>query len=529
MSTDDVNSQAFFDHQFKIGEWELNDGPAQTRYFMSRIVSELPAPDREYLAKNAVSILDWGCALGDGVDVLKQAFPQCTAIGQDFSKEAIARAQRIYPHYEFIVGEEIVGEFDVIVVSNCLEHFSDPLRVAEAQLACCRALYVVLVPFREERLYDGHVSRFDRETFPPRLGSWTRLATRPIEMDGRYWNGRQLLVVYGSESYLNERAIGSDLSETAAVAEHAMDPTEDAAYRAKLAAEGRKWGDHLKVEASGEWNAWLDHPAIIEHYRRRALVDGRSWPDFVRRQLGGPAQRCLDLGCGAGARSFAVYDERAALSLEGLDISEERIARAEQVRRARGIPGEFKVADSNVGELPANSYGLIFSCHSFHHFLRLEHIMEQVHRALTPNGLFVLEEYVGPTQFQWTDEQIALVRALMMIVPERLRRLRWDAVKMFEGRPTPAEVEAVSPFESIRSAEIYPLFLRHFQIVALRTLGGTLQHLFYNGIVHNFVPGDAEADACLEAVRRVEDALIDAGRLPSDFMLLIGRRREASH
>ena len=164
---------------------------------------------------------------------------------------------------------------------------------------------------------------------------------------------------------------------------------------------------------------------------------------------------------------------------------------------APGIPGAFRVADSNAGELPANRYGLIFSCHSFHHFLRLEHIMEQVHRALTPAGFFVLEEFVGPTQFQWTDKQIALVRSLMLLVPERLRRFRWDAIKTFEGRPTPAEVAAISPFESIRSAEIYPLFRQYFDVVAVRKLGGTLQHLFHNGIAHNFVPGDAEAQACL--------------------------------
>ena len=36
-----------------------------------------------------------------------------------------------------------------------------------------------------------------------------------------------------------------------------------------------------------------------------------------------------------------------------------------------------------------------------------------------------------------------------------------------------------------------------------------------------------EAQACLDAVIGVEDALIDSGRLPSDFMLLIGKRKDA--
>ena len=27
--TDYINSRAFFDHQFKVGEWERNNGPAR--------------------------------------------------------------------------------------------------------------------------------------------------------------------------------------------------------------------------------------------------------------------------------------------------------------------------------------------------------------------------------------------------------------------------------------------------------------------------------------------------------------------
>ena len=521
--TDYINSPAFFDAQFRVGEWERNNGPAQTRYFMSRLVAELPAAERDHIARRGLSILDWGCALGDGLDPLRHAFPGSAIVGQDISLEAITRARRAYPQHEFVVGDEIRCDFDVIVVSNCLEHFADPLRLVEKQLAACRKLYVALVPFAESPLYDGHAFSFDRDTFPPQLGGWTRIALRQVEIEPRYWLGQQLMVIYGSPSYLDD-TVEADAKAGPSAEQHM---SEDAAYRAMLAAEGRKWGEHLKVEASGEWNAWLDHPFIAAHYRQRALVDGLSWPAFVRRELGGPAERSLDLGCGAGARSFAVHDEGATLVLEGHDISEERIAQAEEVRQARGIPGGFAVADGNAGELATGRYGLIFSCHSFHHFLRLEHIMEQVHRALTPAGFFVLEEYVGPTQFQWTDEQIALTRALMALVPERLRRLRWDAVKTHEGRPTPAEVVAVSPFESIRSAEIYPLFQKYFQVVVVKKLGGTLQHLFYNGIIHRFAPGDAEAQSCLEAVMNVEDALVDTGRLPSDFMLLIGRRKDA--
>jgi SAM-dependent methyltransferase len=299
----------------------------------------------------------------------------------------------------------------------------------------------------------------------------------------------------------------------------------DPDYAASLAAESRKWGDHLHVEASGEWHAWLDHPLISLHYRSRALLDGLPWEVWAGRRLGRPAALSLDLGCGAAMKSLAVFEAGSASELHGIDISEDRIAEAERMRIGRGIPGEFRVADVNTVTLPRNTYDLIFSSHSLHHFLALEHVMAQVHDALTPDGLFILEEFVGPTQFQWTDRQIDVVRTLMSLLPEDLRTLRWGAVKPYEGRPEVKDVVAASPFESIRSAEIVPLFRRFFRVVELRPLGGTLQHLLYNGIVHNFTLDRRDATELVRAIIDIEDALIDSAMLPSDFMLLVGMRR----
>jgi SAM-dependent methyltransferase len=294
-------------------------------------------------------------------------------------------------------------------------------------------------------------------------------------------------------------------------------------YELKLARESRHWGDHLSVEAAGEWNAWLDHPLIAERYRRRSLIDGKRWEEWVKERFSGPAARSLDLGCGAGMNSLRVFASKASARIEGIDISEERVRQGEKQREEAGAPGGFRVADVNNAEFEPDSYDLIFSCHSFHHFLHLERIMEQTRKALTSRGLFVLEEYVGPTQFQWTDEQMEIVRALLGFLPDRMKTYRWGAIKEREGRPAPAEVEAVSPFEAIRSAEILPLFEKYFDVVVCRKLGGTIQHLLYNGIMHNFV--GQESVRLIEAVCGVEDALIDEDILPSDFMLLAGCRK----
>lgn len=300
----------------------------------------------------------------------------------------------------------------------------------------------------------------------------------------------------------------------------------DKTYLEQLSAEGRKWGGHLAVEAAHEMNAWLDHSLIGEHYFSRGLLDGVSWYEWVPRRLGGPAARSLELGCGSASLSLRLASAGATREVEGLDASAERIEQAENARKGRLVPGRFFVGDANCLSLEPDRYDLIVSAHSFHHFLELESVMTQVLRALTPRGLFILEEFVGPTQFQWTDAQIEVTKTLMSLIPERYRMLRWNAVKPHEGRPTVEAVVADSPFESIRSAEIVPLFERYFRVLHKKDLGGTIQHLLYNGIVHNFTPGDPEADALVRSIWTIEDAFVDTGMLPSDFQLLVGQRPE---
>lgn len=307
-----------------------------------------------------------------------------------------------------------------------------------------------------------------------------------------------------------------------------VQPQADDEYAQKLQRENLKWGDHLKMEASGQWNAWLDHPLIAQHYRQRAAVDGLRWEEWIRNALGGPASKSFDLGCGAAARSLFLWETGSTQYLEGMDISEDRVAEGERRREALGAPGGFRVGDANKLVLPADGYDLIFSCQSFHHFVELEAVMEQVSRALTPRGFFVLEEFVGPTQFQWTDLQLKLTQELLAALPESLRMYRHGALKVMEGRPTPQEVMAASPFESIRSAEIWPLFQKCFDVVTVRKLGGTIQRLLYNGIVHNFDVQNLEHNAHIQHIFEIEDRLIDSGELPSDFMLIIGRRKAAS-
>lgn len=205
LSPEPAKQGEWWDDQFSRS-WEINSGPAQSTHFMEKLVENLGKTECEFLRSRRLRLLDWGCATGDGLHVLNRAFPGCDAVGMDISKVAVEKAGRKYPDLSFISAPdgELQGEFDVIVTSNCLEHFALPMDWLRRLLQTSRWLVVVLVPFREDPLMEGHKMSFCEDSFPMSFYGFTRVYAKAIKVEPAFWAGGQLLVVYGSTAYLKE-------------------------------------------------------------------------------------------------------------------------------------------------------------------------------------------------------------------------------------------------------------------------------------------------------------------------------------
>ena len=62
--------------------------------------------------------------------------------------------------------EKYRNDFDVVLSSNCLEHFEEPLAVATDHVRHCRSLYIILAPYKEYPLHEQHFAQFRDESFP---------------------------------------------------------------------------------------------------------------------------------------------------------------------------------------------------------------------------------------------------------------------------------------------------------------------------------------------------------------------------
>jgi SAM-dependent methyltransferase len=276
--------------------------------------------------------------------------------------------------------------------------------------------------------------------------------------------------------------------------------------------------------------SWTGIPQV--HLNHNYLITGSRetyWIEWMRERFfpGGEAGDVLSLGCGAGHldRIFKRCGFRFR-SFTGIDISEGAIDRARMLADEIDLAPKIRylAADLNHYELPPRSFDFIYFFQSLHHIEALEHVLAQCRLALRPEGLLMVNEYVGPSRFQWTARQAEMANALMTLLPESLRRdLQGGGLKTGIGRPTVRQMVSADPSEAVRSGDIEGLVRAHFEILGEWNWGGTLNHLVFQNIAANFEPENEYHRSIVELLIHHENVLIREGLLPSDFKVFLAR------
>lgn len=262
------------------------------------------------------------------------------------------------------------------------------------------------------------------------------------------------------------------------------------------------------------WNRMVTGDPSLNHYR-----------DVTQRYLyPRQARIALTLGCGSGHNERKWAAEHGFEVHDAIDISPGSIMEAQSIAAREGLLQlQYSVGDLNSLTLPEGRYDVIFAEHSLHHVTDLEHLLTQVRQALKPDGLFIVDEFVGPSRFQWTDRQLAAISGVLSILPESLRRSRGQpgVIKKTVLRPTVRQMLDTDPSEAVRSAEIPGLLRERANILEWRPYGGALLHLLFEDIAGNFRPDDAQAMAWRDWCFDLEDRLMQAGELDTDFVFAI--------
>jgi SAM-dependent methyltransferase len=291
------------------------------------------------------------------------------------------------------------------------------------------------------------------------------------------------------------------------------------------------WGQRAAdLVSEARPSSWSELPQVIQLYIH-PLLSGTSdigWLELIaRRYFSAPVPKALSLGCGGGALERHGLILNMAEHFDGFDISDGalQIARALAIEHKVSSRIHYQAADLNALILPENHYDAVFASQSVHHIEALEHYLDQVVKTLKPGQLFILNEFIGPSQFQWTDMQVERSQSLLDKLPEKYRqRIRSEGIKTLIDRPTVENMTAADPTEAIRSQDIMPELEKRFEIIDKMDFGGTLLHLVLDDIAGNF-SSSAEDMAYLQMMFDEEQRLLKSGEISSDFALIVARNR----
>lgn len=292
------------------------------------------------------------------------------------------------------------------------------------------------------------------------------------------------------------------------------------------------WGRDAeqRADAARALRHWSSHPVTAAEINRLVSGDaGTGWVAHLKRQhFPQTRARGLSLGCGSGAVVVDCLQLGVVQQMQGVDIAPAAVAVAQQRAAAAGVGerAQFRAANVNTLALDGGPYDLILFEQSLHHVDALDAVLDRCHDALAPDGLFVINEYVGADRFQWNDEVQRLMDAVLQRLPERLRRHPDSgALKQHMQRTPAAEVIALDPSEAIHASRIVAACEARFAVVERRDFGGTLLQFLLADIAANFDPAADGDVALLRLLTLLEMELVRAGAIASDFVFAVYRRR----
>lgn len=234
MSYSDINSHEYWNGRFDT-DWESNKGQEQSRFFAKVALENLPSWLRTTAVQGNWKVCDWGCAQGDGTDVLGSYFARDRVTGIDFAESAVKTARENYPSVRFeaqdwLASDGVDEKFDLVFSSNTLEHFTDPFDVLSKLFLRTERCVILALPYRELNRISEHFFTFAPENIPLVAHSdWILVHSRAVDcrgMNPTYWYGDQIILVYVNRNWAesNQLALGdaflnADIADSAQISQ----------------------------------------------------------------------------------------------------------------------------------------------------------------------------------------------------------------------------------------------------------------------------------------------------------------------
>jgi SAM-dependent methyltransferase len=210
---------------------------------------------------------------------------------------------------------------------------------------------------------------------------------------------------------------------------------------------------------------WMAHPGISQTFNRNVYgSDETFWGDGLLDRLQTdfagdiPFGRAVSVACGNGRKEMRLIEQGLVEHFTLFELAENRIKQGEEIAADLGISDrvDFQLADAfKVPDLE-ESFDLVVWLNALHHMMDTPAAMQWSRDVLKPNGVLMMDDYVGPDRFQWSSDVLEAANSIRATVPDKV----FKAEGNYRPRPrlrrmaTPEQVAGVDPSEAADSERI---------------------------------------------------------------------------
>lgn len=216
-------------------------------------------------------------------------------------------------------------------------------------------------------------------------------------------------------------------------------------YEQKLEQEANLWGAEAERMAQIVPPEWSYH----KHLRHNRVLHGEHIDAMLKQLKHGMS--ALELGCASGWLTLAMAQAGAdALGLDvsqvSLDIAQKYYEKVKDQVKGRVA---YQYADLNYLELEEEKYDIICIKATLHHLINMTSTIDQIYRALKPNGILWISDTLGEEQ----GFTVLCASALMFLLPtevsykDKISGLLRFGLKAPSRIKASMQAEGLSPFE----------------------------------------------------------------------------------
>lgn len=251
---------------------------------------------------------------------------------------------------------------------------------------------------------------------------------------------------------------------------------------------------------------WWESKTIIRHINNRVCgepVDGlhAGFHRLLSKEIGAkPAAKAVSVGAGTGFKERALLACGAVQEFHLYEISSERIRTGIEQAQKANVAHRMHFYQADAFEACAETnFDLVYWNNALHHMMDTTRAVRWSRDRLKDGGIFAMDDFIGPSRFQWTDTALGFARQYRASLPASMLSDPRDPSKPAKPieRPTVEYMLRMDPSEAADSSSILPALHSTFSAPMVVMTGGAIYHAALNDILVNFDDDGTELQAAL--------------------------------